>query len=73
MFRNIETRTIVLQGVVDRVKWSIAGQSMTFGSIPETEVEDVLELMIPPGFSMDDMGVVERFTKGRVLLTFPNE
>jgi hypothetical protein len=62
-----------LQGVVDRVQWSIGGQPSSIGGMKQIETDDILELRIPTGFNIEEMGVVERFSKGRVLLSFPNE
>ena len=73
MFRNVDSRTIVLQGVVDRVKWTLSGHGNPIGNVRLPEIEDVLEIRVPLGFSVADMGIVERFSKGRVLLSFPNE
>ena len=55
------------------MKWNLAGHANTVGNHKISPVEDVLEIRIPLGFSVSDMGIVERFSKGRVLLSFPNE
>ena len=72
IFRNNEKRVLVVQGIIDRIKWSLPGT--VYESSPETaaELRDVIEIKIPNGFSVDDLGIVERFSKGRALLSFPN-
>ena len=66
------SRTLVLQGVVDRIRWTL--ESTTSSAKADSHMSDeVLEMRIPMGYSLSDMGFVERFTKGRVLMTFPRE
>jgi hypothetical protein len=62
----------VLQGTVDRVKWTL-NNANSVGNLRLPDVEDVIEIKIPSGFDVNDVGLVERFSKGRVLLSFPNE
>jgi hypothetical protein len=71
VYRNTITRTLVIQGVVDRVKWTIPDTSKHDPQIKE-EVE-ILEIRIPMGFNFGNLGFVEKFSKGRVMFSFPSE
>ena len=67
VFRNEESRSLVLQGKMDRVKWTIK----TEAQVPQETTDEVLEIRIPLGYDFVEMGIVEKFDKGRVLLSFP--
>jgi hypothetical protein len=63
------SRAIVLQGKTDRVKWTIRTE------IPDPQEEqqnaEVLQLRVPLGYDLEEMGIIEKFEKGRILLSFP--
>ena len=52
---------------MDRVKWTIKTQNQC----TEDLTEEILEVRIPLGYEFTEMGVIEKFDKGRVLLSFP--
>jgi hypothetical protein len=67
IFRNLDTRSIVIVGHVDRVKWTIE----TNNELQETFPVEILELKLPLEYNLLDMALIEKFSKGRVLFTFP--
>jgi hypothetical protein len=54
------------------VKWTLQGPLGDHVSDNASSVRDVIEIKVPRGFNIADVGIVERFSKGRVLLSFPN-
>ena len=67
VFRNIESRVIVLQGKMDRVKWTIKTNNQQL----QDKGDEVFEIRIPLGYEFMEMGIIEKFEKGRILLSFP--
>ena len=64
VFRNCAPRCILVQGAVDRVKWSIQAS--------ENDIEmETVELRIPTEYDIEDLRFVEKFNKGRVLFSLP--
>jgi len=53
---------------MDRVKWTIKTASDQQDRSP---IDEVLEIRVPLGYDIADMGIIEKFEKGRVLLSFP--
>lgn len=69
VFRNLACRAIVLQGKTDRVKWTIRTDTSGTKCVPESD--EVLQIRVPLGYDLDEMGIIEKFEKGRILLSFP--
>lgn len=67
VFRNISERRLVLEGCVDRVKWSFDDSSSSRGDVPE----DLVEFTIPKAYEFSDVDIIEKFRKGRALFRFP--
>ena len=65
VFRNVKSRTILIQGVVDRVKWTIeCEEDIKLNS-------EHLEFTIPQGYDFTEVSLVEKLEKGRILFSFP--
>ena len=62
----MHTRTIVLEGHIDRVQWTLEDPSDRIRA-----ESDVLELLVPDDYDFQDVGLVEKLNKGRILLSFP--
>lgn len=69
VFRNLGSRAIVLQGKTDRVKWTIRTEMS--GQEDLSDNDEVLQIRVPLGYDLDEMGIIEKFEKGRILLSFP--
>jgi hypothetical protein len=57
----------VLQGKMDRVKWTIKTNNQQL----QDKGDEVFEIRIPLGYEFMEMGIIEKFEKGRILLSFP--
>jgi hypothetical protein len=66
VFRNIKSRTVLIQGAVDRVKWTLDSHG------DKAEVLEHLEFTIPEAFSFMELQLVEKLEKGRILFSFPS-
>lgn len=73
VFRHIQLRVLVLEGLVDRVKWTFPNTDSDSSETKWSSEYDVLQLHIPLGYSISNMGFIEKFARGRVLLSFPIE
>jgi hypothetical protein len=69
VFRNVLERRIVLQGAVDRVSWTLDNAAPG----DEEIVHDIVEFTIPKAYNFSDVNIIEKFHKGRVLLSFPRK
>jgi len=66
IFRNVSERRIVLEGSVDRIKWTLDTDKRN-----DAVVQDLVEFTIPKAFDFSQVSVIEKFNRGRVLLRFP--
>ncbi len=57
----------MLQGKMDRVKWTIKTNNQQL----QDKGDEVFEIRIPLGYEFMEMGIIEKFEKGRILLSFP--
>ena len=61
----------MIVGVVNRVKWTLETDESAHG-VDMLIPDDVLELQIPLGYDVLNMSIVEKFTRGRFLISFPS-
>lgn len=52
---------------MDRVKWTIQTNNQQL----RDHGDEVFEIRIPLGYEFMEMGIIEKFEKGRILLSFP--
>ena len=52
---------------MDRVKWTIKTNNQKL----HDNGDEVFEIRIPLGYEFMEMGIIEKFEKGRILLSFP--
>eukprot|EP01066_Platyproteum_vivax_P021264 Platyproteum_vivax@DN92_c0_g1_i1.p1 len=66
LYRNTQQRRFLVVGRIDKVFWLVAKS-------PSEADEDVFDVTIPDGYSVEDVDVWKDFPGGRVILTFPRQ
>jgi hypothetical protein len=63
VFRHLDRRSIAVEGVIDRVKWTV---------VPDISLEtEVIEIVLPPEFDAAHLGVHLNEADGRVVFKVP--